>query len=51
MQFSAYHILWARLSLVNDCDAQLYRRRAIFDAAQFGDARFHKTVLARLFFG
>ena len=33
-----------------DCDAQLYRRRAIFDAAQFGDARFHKAELARMLY-
>jgi len=33
-----------------DCDAQLYRRRAIFHAAQHGDARYHKAKLAaRLF--
>lgn len=34
-----------------DCDAQLYRRRAIFDAAQFGGARYHKGELARTLFG
>ena len=31
-----------------DCDAQLYRRRAIFNASQFGDARYHKGKLAEL---
>lgn len=34
-----------------DCDAQLYRRRAIFDAAQFGNARYYKRNLAALLFG
>ena len=31
-----------------DCDAQLYRRRAIFLASQHGDARYHKQKLADL---
>lgn len=31
-----------------DCDAQLYRRRAIFNGSQFGDARYHKRKLAGL---
>ena len=31
-----------------DCDAQLYRRRAIFHASQYGDARYHKQKLADL---
>jgi len=31
-----------------DCDAQLYRRRAIFHAAQYGDAAYHKAKLADL---
>lgn len=31
-----------------DCDAQLYRRRAIFLCSQFGDARYHKSKLADL---
>ena len=31
-----------------DCDAQLYRRRAMWCAAQFGDARWHKKKLAKL---
>ena len=31
-----------------DCDAQLYRRRAIWHAAQFGDAAYHKRRLAEL---
>lgn len=31
-----------------DCDAQLYRRRAIFNASQYGDARYHKGKLADL---
>jgi len=29
-----------------DCDAQLYRRRAIFNTSQFGDAKYHKRKLA-----
>jgi len=29
-----------------ECDAQLYRRRAIFHASQYGDARYHKQKLA-----
>ena len=33
-----------------DCDAQLYRRRAIFNASQYGDARYHKGKLAELLF-
>jgi acyl-CoA dehydrogenase len=33
-----------------DCDAQLYRRRAIFHDSQFGDTRWQKTQLARLLF-
>ena len=31
-----------------DCDAQLYRRRAMWCAAQFGDARWQKKKLAKL---
>ncbi len=31
-----------------DCDAQLYRRRAIFQASQYGDALYHKRKLADL---
>ena len=31
-----------------DCDAQLYRRRAMWSAAQFGDARWQKKKLAKL---
>jgi alkylation response protein AidB-like acyl-CoA dehydrogenase len=31
-----------------DCDAQLYRRRAIWHASQFGDAGYHKQKLAAL---
>ena len=31
-----------------DCDAQLYRRRAIYNASQYGDASFHKSKLAEL---
>lgn len=31
-----------------DCDAQLYRRRAMWCASQFGDARWHKKKLAKL---
>lgn len=33
-----------------DCDAQLYRRRAMWHAAHFGDAAFHRKKLARLLF-
>ncbi|GGX73779.1 isovaleryl-CoA dehydrogenase [Litorimonas cladophorae] len=33
-----------------DCDAQLYRRRAIFHDGQFGDTRWQKKQLARLLF-
>lgn len=31
-----------------DCDAQLYRRRAIWHASQFGDVDYHKGNLAEL---
>jgi len=31
-----------------DCDAQLYRRRAIWNASQHGDAAFHRQKLADL---
>lgn len=31
-----------------DCDAQLYRRRAIFNASQYGDAAYHRAKLADL---
>ncbi|GJL95971.1 MAG: acyl-CoA dehydrogenase [Hyphococcus sp.] len=31
-----------------DCDAQLYRRRAIWHASQFGDAAYHRKKLAEL---
>ena len=31
-----------------DCDAQLYRRKAMFLASQFGDAAFHRARLAEL---
>jgi len=31
-----------------DCDAQLYRRRAIWHASQFGDGAYHKNKLAEL---
>ena len=31
-----------------DCDAQLYRRRAMFLASQFGDAAYHQARLAEL---
>ena len=33
-----------------DCDAQLYRRRAIFHDSLFGNIRWHKKKLARLLF-
>ena len=33
-----------------DCDAQLYRRRAIFQDSLFGNIRWHKKQLARLLF-
>lgn len=33
-----------------DCDAQLYRRRAIFHDSQYGDTRWHKAKLAALLF-
>ncbi len=31
-----------------DCDAHLYRRRAIFNTSQYGDRHYHKTKLADL---
>lgn len=31
-----------------DCDAQLYRRRAMFAASQYGDAAHHRAKLAEL---
>ena len=31
-----------------DCDAQLYRRNAIWNSAQYGDGAYHKTKLAEL---
>lgn len=31
-----------------DCDAQLYRRKAMFSASQFGDAAYHRARLAEL---
>lgn len=31
-----------------ECDAQLYRRRAMWCASRFGDARWHKKKLAKL---
>lgn len=31
-----------------DCDAQLYRRRAIFNASQYGNAAYHRAKLADL---
>ena len=31
-----------------DCDAQLYRRRAIWHASQYGDAYYHRKLLAEL---
>ena len=31
-----------------DCDAQLYRRRAIWHASQYGDGAYHKQKLADL---
>ena len=34
-----------------DCDAQLYRRRAIFHDSLFGNRRWHKKQLAALLFG
>lgn len=34
-----------------DCDAQLYRRRAIMGSALHGDARYHRRKLADLMFG
>ena len=34
-----------------ECDAQLYRRRAIWHAAQHGDAAYHKRRLAELLLG
>ena len=33
-----------------DCDAQLYRRRAIFQDSLFGNIRWHKKQLTRLLF-
>ena len=33
-----------------ECDAQLYRRKAIFEISQYGDEVYHKTKLADLFF-
>ncbi len=33
-----------------DCDAQLYRRCALFHASQYGDAAYHKRKLADLLF-
>ncbi len=33
-----------------DCDAQLYRRRAIFQDSLFGNTRWHKKELAKLLF-
>ena len=33
-----------------DCDAQLYRRRAAWHAALYGDAAYHKKCLAELLF-
>ena len=33
-----------------ECDAQLYRRRAIFHDSLFGNTRWHKKKLARLLF-
>lgn len=33
-----------------DCDAQLYRRRAIWHGAVFGDGAFHKSKLGELLF-
>jgi alkylation response protein AidB-like acyl-CoA dehydrogenase len=33
-----------------DCDAQLYRRRAMFLASQYGDAAYHRAKLADLLF-
>ena len=33
-----------------DCDAQLYRRRSIWNAALYGDARYHRRKLADLMF-
>ena len=31
-----------------DCDAQLYRRRAMFAASQYGDGAYHRAKLAEL---
>ena len=31
-----------------DCDAQLYRRLAMFAASQYGDAAYHRAKLADL---
>ena len=33
-----------------DCDAQLYRRRAIYHAAAFGDAAWHRKKIGELLF-
>ena len=33
-----------------DCDAQLYRRRAIMGCALYGDARYHRRKIAALMF-
>lgn len=34
----------------HECDAQLYRRNAIYQSSQFGDASWHKQKLAGLLF-
>jgi alkylation response protein AidB-like acyl-CoA dehydrogenase len=34
----------------HDCDAQLYRRAAIWHASQYGDAAYHRAKLADLLF-
>jgi len=34
----------------HDCDAQLYRRTAIWHASQYGDAAYHRAKLASLLF-
>ena len=33
-----------------DCDAQLYRRRAIMGCALHGDTRYHRRKIAELMF-
>lgn len=33
-----------------ECDAQLYRRRSLFDQSQYGDAAYHRKQLANLLF-